>query len=227
MSNQLSTPLILSIVAILIGAAAIGINYMSPGPEGPRGPAGPAGQTGPAGPAGQSVSPDKIRSIANETTRDILSKQLQLPIVVAVEPKRGCPACHTLVDAKTGKYTLSYEAHERVEARKRAHPDVAPDGTPIKSTDNPNVKTCLLCHAPGTGAREDKGKIAPLMLRDIVHPAHMGSQYFKIYYGGSCFTCHDVDGEGKFLLLTEKVDTNEKGVPNPEKIPIPGAIELP
>jgi len=224
MSSQSSTPLILSIVAILIGVAAIGVNYAIPGPQGPPGPPGPQGERGPPG---ESPSPDEIRSIANETVMEALSERLQLPIEASIEPRRGCPACHTLIDPETGKYTLAYEAHERAEARGHEHPEVAPDGTPIGPKDNPNVKTCLLCHAPGTGEREGRGVMAPLMLRDIVHPAHMGSQIFKIHYGGNCFSCHDVDGEGEFLLLTEKVDVNEKGVPNPENIPIPGAIEIP
>jgi hypothetical protein len=51
----------------------------------------------------------------------------------------------------------------------------------------------------------------------------MASQTFKLHYGGSCFTCHNVNGEGEWELLTEKVDVNEKGVPNPEALPIPGA----
>lgn len=54
----------------------------------------------------------------------------------------------------------------------------------------------------------------------------MGSQYFKLHYGGSCFTCHNVNGEGEWELLTEKVDVNEKGVPNPDVLPIPGAQEI-
>ncbi|MFQ6134480.1 MAG: c-type cytochrome [Nitrososphaerales archaeon] len=226
MSSQSSTPLILSIVAILIGAAAIGLTYTTPGPEGPPGPRGQAGPPGPAGAPGETPSPDEIRSIANETIEEVLSERLAFPIERAIEPRRGCPACHVLIDPETGKYTLAYEAHERTEARGRHHPSVAPDGTPIGPTDDPNVKTCLLCHAAGTGAREDKGVIAPLMLRDIVHPAHMGSQAFKVHYGGNCFTCHNVDGEGEFTLLTEKVDINEKGVPNPDNIPIPGAIDI-
>ena len=42
----------------------------------------------------------------------------------------------------------------------------------------------------------------------------------------NCFTCHNVNAEGEFEVLTEAVDVNEKGVPNPEQIPIPGAIEV-
>ena len=62
-----------------------------------------------------------------------------------------------------------------------------------------------------------------MSLRDIVHPAHMGSPTFKLHYGGSCFTCHNVDADGTFNILTEQVDVNEKGVPNPAKLPIPGS----
>ena len=51
----------------------------------------------------------------------------------------------------------------------------------------------------------------------------MGSPTFKLHYGGSCFTCHNVDADGTFNILTEQVDVNEKGVPNPAKLPIPGS----
>ncbi len=103
---------------------------------------------------------------------------------------------------------------------------VALDGTSLAPTEEVNVTTCLQCHAAGTGEREGKGVVAPLMLRDIVHPAHLNSQAFKLHYGGNCFTCHNVNGEGEWEVLTEAVDVNEKGVPNPDKLPIPGAIEV-
>jgi hypothetical protein len=148
-----------------------------------------------------------------------------VPFPAVEEVRRGCPACHVLVDKETGAYTLPFEAEKRVKARGREHPKVALDGTSLAPTEEVNVQTCLLCHAPGKDARVGKGVIAPLALRDIVHPAHMSSQIFKLHYGGNCFTCHNVNGEGKFELLTEKVDVNEKGVPNPDKLPIPGAIE--
>lgn len=129
-------------------------------------------------------------------------------------PRRGCEACHTLVDKVSGKYTLAYEAHERAEVDYgREHPSVAPDGTSLKATDEVGVGVCLQCHRPGTGAREGKGAFAPLSLRDIVHPAHMSSQAFVGRYGGNCFTCHNVRGDGTFELLGSKVDVNEKGVP--------------
>ncbi|HSB91196.1 MAG TPA: hypothetical protein VLD63_14360 [Anaerolineales bacterium] len=143
------------------------------------------------------------------------------------EVRRGCPACHALVDAATGKYTLPFEAHERAEARGEEHPDVAPDGTSIKATDDVNVTVCLQCHAAGTGDRANRGVVAPFALRDIVHPAHMSSQFFKLHYGGNCFSCHNVGTDGEWYLLTQKVEVNDKGVPaDDETLPIPGAIPI-
>lgn len=136
---------------------------------------------------------------------------------------RGCPACHVLANEETGAYTLSFEAHERTEARGYDHPNRSHSGTSIKPTDDVNVTVCLECHA---SAEDGAGVDAPLSLRDIVHPAHMGSQYFKLHYGGSCFSCHNVDNKGDWQLLTEAVDVNEKGVPNPDLIPIPGAVDI-
>lgn len=147
-----------------------------------------------------------------------------VPFPVIDKQRRGCPSCHSLVDPETGKHTLAYEAHERTEVRGGKHPDKAPDGTSMKVTDVVSVVTCLLCHAPGKGDRAGKGVDAAHSLRDIVHPAHMSSQTFKLRYGGSCFNCHNINGSGAFEILTEAVDTNDKGVPNPDKLPIPGAI---
>ncbi len=182
---------------------------------------GPQGLQGPQGPAGTGLTEEQAGALEVAGSLGFISPAIE-------EPSRGCPACHVLVDPETGGYTLAFEAHERVEARGegRHHPEVAPDGTSLEHDQEVNVTTCLQCHAAGTGAREGKGVIAPLMLRDIVHPAHMGSQYFKLHYGGSCFTCHNVNGEGEWELLTEAVDVNEKGVPNPNKLPIPGAVEI-
>ncbi len=186
-----------------------------PGSAGPAGPAGPQGPIGPGLDEEQAASLEAAGALA-----------ASIPFPALEQQSRGCPACHVLADPATGKYTLAYEAHERVEARGREHPSVAPDGTSLAVTEEVNVQTCLQCHAPGTGDRAGMGVVAPLALRDIVHPAHMGSQYFKLHYGGNCFTCHNVNGEGEFEILTEKVDVNEKGVPNPDKLPIPGSIEV-
>ncbi len=190
------------------------------GPQGPAGSQGPAGPAGPQGPAGAGLTEDQTKALETAATLSGIS----FPAVD--EARRGCPACHLLVDKETGKYTLPYEAIERAKAGGGEHPQVAPDGTPIGPKDDVNVTVCLQCHAPGTGDRAGKGVVAPLSLRDIVHPAHMGSQYFKLHYGGNCFTCHNVNGEGTWDLLTLKVEVNDKGVPNDENLPIPGAVTI-
>ena len=211
---------LLFITLIISGAFVLAACAGSTGPQGPQGPQGPAGPQGPTGPAGEGLTEEQTKAL--DTAGSLAA--IQFPALDEV--RRGCPACHALVDQETGKYTLPFEAHERVEVRGRKHPDVAPDGTSLAPAEEVKVTTCLQCHAPGTGDRAGKGVIAPLALRDIVHPAHMNSQYFKLHYGGNCFTCHNVNGEGKWELLTEKVDVNEKGVPNPENLPIPGAVPI-
>lgn len=191
------------------------------GPEGPAGPEGPQGPPGEEGPAGTGLSEEQSASLEQAAA---LADAIPYPFLE--EQRRGCPACHVLVDPETGQFTLPFEAHERAEARGAEHPEVAPDGTSLAITEEANVRTCLLCHAVGTGAREHQGAFAPLSLRDIVHPAHMSSQIFKLELGGSCFACHNVNGAGEFELLTEAVAVNEKGVPDPAMLPIPGAIAI-
>jgi hypothetical protein len=184
------------------------------GPAGPVGPPGPAGPVGPEGPAGPGFTEEQIEQL---DAAFALTQPLE-------EINRGCPACHVLVDEETGRYTLAFEAHERAEAAGGGHPKEAPDGTSITPTDEVSVNVCLQCHAAGTGDRAGKGVIAPLALRDIVHPAHNYSTAFKGHYGGNCFTCHNVNTDGEWELLTEKVEVNEKGVP--QEVPIPGAQEI-
>ncbi len=209
------------ITLLFIGLLLLAACQGATGPQGPAGPPGSAGPQGPAGLAGEGLSEEQAGTL--EAAGALAGA---IPFPALEQQNRGCPACHALVDNETGKYTLAYEAHERVEVMGREHPNTAPDGTSLATTEEVNVQTCLQCHAPGTGEREGKGVIAPISLRDIVHPAHMGSQYFKLHYGGNCFTCHNVNGEGEFEVLTEKVDVNEKGVPNHDKLPIPGAIKV-
>lgn len=209
----------LVVLAALALAACAGAEG-SEGPQGPQGPAGPAGAQGSEGAPGTELTEDQTAALE---TAGILAG-IQFPGLDEV--LRGCPACHVLVDEETGGYTLPFEAHERAEARGEEHPEVAPDGTSLAATEEVSVTTCLQCHAAGTGDRAGKGVIAPLALRDIVHPAHMYSQWFKLHYGGNCFSCHNVDGEGNWELLTEKVEGNEKGVPDPDALPIPGAVPI-
>lgn len=207
---------------VAIGMISLGLGLILAACAGPAGPSGPQGQAGPQGPAGPAGK-DGTTLTNEQATAIAVAGQLGFISPPGEEVRRGCPACHVVVDAATGKYTLPFEAHERVEIRGEKHPDVAPDGTSIKATDDVNVTVCLQCHAAGTGDREGRGVVAPLSLRDIVHPAHMSSQYFKLHYGGSCFTCHNIGATGEWYLLTLKVEVNDKGVPNDEKIPIPGA----
>ncbi|UCD99094.1 MAG: cytochrome c [Chloroflexota bacterium] len=214
---MLITGLLLFATIVLVGCAG---SEGAEGPPGPQGPAGPAGPAGPPGSGGTELTEDQLAAL--ETAGNLGG--IQFPGLDEV--RRGCPACHVLVNEETGQYTLPYEAHERAEARGKEHPEVAPDGTSLAATEDVKVTTCLQCHGAGTGDRAGKGVIAPLSLRDIVHPAHMYSQWFKLHYGGNCFTCHNVDGEGNWELLTEKVEVNEKGVPDPEALPIPGAVPI-
>lgn len=122
--------------------------------------------------------------------------------VVKDLPKRGCPDCHYLRDPATKAVTIAYEAEQRGGPN---HPQYPADTT---------VATCLNCHAPGTGAREGMGVVAPKMLRDIVHPVHLNSPSFTTTYKGNCFTCHNVDGQGRFVLLGEKLPTDFRGIPS-------------
>jgi hypothetical protein len=206
--------LVLSVL-ILTACAAEG----PAGSQGPQGPPGPQGDPGPQGEAGE-LSEEQLAALDTATALG----GVQFPALDEV--RRGCPACHVLIDGETGKYTLPYEAHERAEARGGEHPEIAPDGTSLEATEEVNVTVCLQCHGAGTGEREGKGTVAPLSLRDIVHPAHMYSQWFKLHYGGNCFTCHNVNSEGEWDLLTEKVEVNEKGIPDPDNLPIPGAVPI-
>jgi hypothetical protein len=118
---------------------------------------------------------------------------------------RGCPDCHQ------GPYTLKAEAVNNGGALHNGLPDDA------------GVVDCLVCHGPGTGAQEGKGNLAPISLRDIVHPVHMGSKIFTTEFVGNCFSCHNVSGDGTFQILSQAVDTNDKGIP--DTLPIPGAID--
>ena len=206
----------IALIAIVLAVSGLAYGVLVPGPEGPAGPQGPAGAQGEAGPAGEDIDTGDLAELIQTTLEDELSERLQLNIESDIPRRRGCTSCHVLVDPETGKYTLSYEAHERAEARRGTdtHPNTAPDGTDISLTSEAGLETCLLCHA--SDPETDRGVIAPLSLRDIVHPAHMGSQTFKVYYGGNCFTCHNVNGAGEFETLGEALNTNDKGVPNPD-----------
>jgi len=213
----------LALIAIVLAVSGLAYGVLVPGPEGPvglQGPAGVQGEAGPAGAAGEDIDTGDLTELIQATLEDELSERLQYDILSNIDRRRGCESCHVLVDTVTGKYTLSYEGHERAEVRRGedTHPDTAPDGTDISPTSTAGVETCLLCHA--SDPETERGNKAPLSLRDIVHPAHMGSQTFKVYYGGNCFTCHNVNAAGEFEIIGEAMETNDKGIPYPEASPV-------
>ncbi len=86
------------------------------------------------------------------------------------------------------------------------------------------VETCLGCHAPGKGERENMGVVAPKMLRDIVHPVHMNTPSWRQdgTYKGNCFTCHNIDGQGRFTLLGVKLEKDFRGIP--KTTPVQGIL---
>src|SRR4030067_3667953 len=79
------------------------------GPQGPQGPAGPQGQTGPEGPAGAGLTEEQTKAL--ETAGNLAA--IQFPALDEV--RRGCPACHALVNPETGQFTLPYAAIEPAE----------------------------------------------------------------------------------------------------------------
>lgn len=218
-------------IAIVLSIIALAYGVAVPGPQGPvgatgpqgatgsAGPVGPAGPSGPAGPQGLQ-GPSGPAGTVNQTAviNAVTSARL-----TPVDARRGCTSCHVLVNNATGQYTLSYEAHAAVKASSGVdtHPSISPDGTNISPTSTAGEAVCLQCHA--SSATTGRGVAAPVSLRDIVHPVHMGSSIFLTEFNGNCFSCHNVDATGEFQVLPNAVSVNSKGVPDAAKIPIPGA----
>jgi cytochrome c2 len=107
---------------------------------------------------------------------------------------RGCPSCHN-VRQLGPQQTLDLRLGAVVN-RMEGHPQVPVDSA---YTD------CKECHRPG-GRSE-------FMLRTLVHPIHLNSAIFLENYRGNCFTCHDVNAEGKFKVLGKPLEVNERGIP--------------
>ena len=125
---------------------------------------------------------------------------------------RGCPSCH--IKTNGDDYTLWGD----VKRVFRNHRVSAPSGKPLN--ENTQVETCLECHAAKSNG---KGIGAERSLRDIVHPAHLFSKDFQ-ELNGTCFSCHNVEWDGRLVLLSRKIATNSKGIP--KKVPIPGALRI-
>lgn len=115
------------------------------------------------------------------------------------KPRIGCQSCHfkdnfSLVDEFKG-----------VED----HPKKTPDGKTMNV--NTKLKACMECHATNTW--NGKGVKAPASMDAIVHPAHLFSKTFQEELNGNCFSCHVVIKRGTFGVVSEKLQTDEHGVP--------------
>ncbi len=194
---------VIPILAIVISLISLGYAFTKSGSQGPAGPAGPTGPAGPEGPPG---------TVNDTAVEALIDERVAFEIPHSINATRGCTGCHTLIDPSTGRYTLSYEAHNAVSS----HPSTAPGGIDISPTSTAGLSACLTCHA-------SDGPMAGISMMDIVHPVHMFSQIFKYEFGGNCFSCHNVDSDGVFEVLPDEVSVSSKGVP--ETIPLPGAYK--
>lgn len=112
------------------------------------------------------------------------------PEATPAPPSRGCLSCHVQI-ADDGRYTLAFEAMERMKAQGMQHPPLPFDT---------KLETCLTCH---------NGNVAKPM-SSIVHPAHMFSPIFT-GERGNCFSCHEIMND-EFTVLSEAQPVNDKGV---------------
>lgn len=130
------------------------------------------------------------------------------PAQAPAAPRVGCTACHAK-RSPAKDYSLGGEALKVAN-----HPTKAPDNTPIDS--NTKFSTCMECHAT---ASTGKAKAASVAMAHIAHPVHLFSKTFGPELGGTCWSCHTLDAQGRFLVITEKVDVTDKGIP--KQLPIP------
>ncbi len=128
--KQATLVVLIFTVALIISSCA-----GDQGEEGPAGPQGPTGAQGPQGPEGSAGADGADGAPGTELTEEQVVALEQaatlggLVVFPLEEQRRGCPACHVLVDEETGAFTLPFEAHERAEVRGGQHPEIAPDGT--------------------------------------------------------------------------------------------------
>ncbi len=150
-----------------------------------------------------------LRLLVADVTGQYVTTQVSVKVAnaaaqaAAEAPRRGCEACHTQI-APDGRYSLAWEAQNASKAAGKTHPAL-PNG--FKTTEG----QCLACHASnGAG---DAGVAAPLSLRAIVHPVHEFSDIFLSEFKGNCFSCHNVDGTGKFAVIGGKMNVDDSGIP--------------
>ncbi len=97
---------------------------------------------------------------------------------ISLDPDQpGCGECHKNPEKRED--TLAAKANEKWE-----------DHNFNINEDMMTINDCLLCHSVENKGEE--GVIAPTPLRSIVHRGHMPSPRF----GGNCFTCHYIMGDG-------------------------------
>jgi mono/diheme cytochrome c family protein len=185
--------------AIVIAIIALGYGLISSGPEGPQGLQGPPGPAGPQGPQGEPGEGIEESELATQIEEQI-SERLAFDITASKEPLRGCPSCHALVDPDSGRYTLSYEAHERAEARRGedTHPNTAPDGTDITATSEAGLETCLQCA---------RARVS-LYINDDKSLVGGDASKGEILYENTCVFCHGVDGKAQPEALGELAKDN-------------------
>lgn len=106
---------------------------------------------------------------------------------------RGCPACHNVRQMGTRQLDLRLGV---LVSKLEGHPKVP---------ETSGVDDCKSCHKPGGEAK--------LMLRTMVHPIHFNSAVFRENYRGSCFNCHDINADGRFIVLKKPLEVNERGIP--------------
>ncbi len=163
-----------------------------------------------------------------DRTQGVIAEEATKPLASI---NRGCPSCHpvTVGDPAAPPFTPGRPDPSRNNAPTFSlkWEAMGGDATSTRFTrhktlpDTSTIATCLGCHAAGNA--EQNGNVAPISLRVIVHPAHLNSGIFIGEFRGNCFTCHEVTNDGTFDILSQKVQVNNKGIP--EVLPTPGLLE--
>ncbi len=124
MSSKSTAPIALSVIAIIIAAAAVGLAVTAsgkPGPAGPtglQGPKGDTGSTGPAGPAGSAASIDLQNAVIKQSHGNMTLGQLAeiQPGLGTVMLEYGTRFWNIYYSAKAGKWDLAnYNLKEMIE----------------------------------------------------------------------------------------------------------------
>lgn len=163
-----------------------------------------------------------------DRTQQFMEDKMTAPLAAI---NRGCPACHPTAagDPSAPPFTPGRPdpARDNAPTFSLKWEAMAGDATSTRFTlhkilpGTATIAACLSCHAAGSG--DQNGKLAPISLRTIVHPAHLNSGIFIEEFRGNCFTCHEITNSGKYDILSQKVEVNDKGIAT--VIPTPGLLE--